>query len=62
MNASFMYLGFSLGAALGSLTLSFASVDDLGWAAAACEVAALLLTVGIGRHLIRSQSAIPNVL
>jgi hypothetical protein len=56
-----MYLGFSPGAALGSLTLSFTSVGDLGWAAAACEVAALLLTVGNGRHLIRLQNAIPNV-
>ncbi|SAL34489.1 MFS transporter [Caballeronia humi] len=47
LNASFMYLGFSLGAALGSLTLSFTSVANLGWTAAACEVAALALTVGI---------------
>jgi predicted MFS family arabinose efflux permease len=45
LNASFMYLGFSLGAALGSLTLSFASTADLGWVAAACEAAALGLTV-----------------
>jgi predicted MFS family arabinose efflux permease len=51
LNASFMYLGFSLGAALGSITLKVASVSDLGWSAALCEVAALALTIGIGRHL-----------
>jgi predicted MFS family arabinose efflux permease len=55
LNASFMYLGFSLGAALGSLTLSFTSVDNLGWTAAACEVAALILTVSIGKHLVGAQ-------
>ena len=49
LNASFMYLGFSLGAALGSLTLGLTSVSDLGWTAAACEVAALVLTVFIRR-------------
>jgi len=50
LNASFMYLGFSLVAALGSLTLSYASVADLGWVAAACEIAALTLTVLLGRR------------
>ena len=55
LNASFMYLGFSLGAALGSLTLSLTSVSNLGWAAAACEVAALITTVGLGRHVLQVQ-------
>lgn len=55
LNASFMYLGFSLGAALGSLVLSFTSVINLGWTAAACEVAALVLTASTARHLIRAQ-------
>jgi predicted MFS family arabinose efflux permease len=55
LNASFMYLGFSLGAALGSLVLSFTSVINLGWTAAACEVAALILTASTARHLIRAQ-------
>src|SRR5476651_1001963 len=55
LNASFMYLGFSLGAALGSLTLSFTSVINLGWTAAACEVAALILTASIGKHLVCAQ-------
>jgi len=43
LNASSMYLGFSLGAALGSITLIYASVASLGWVAALCEVAALAL-------------------
>jgi predicted MFS family arabinose efflux permease len=50
LNASFMYFGFSLGAALGSLTLSYTSVSDLGWAAAACEAAALGLTIAVARY------------
>jgi predicted MFS family arabinose efflux permease len=50
LNASFMYLGFSLGAVLGSITLKFASASNLGWTAAACEAAALVLTVAIGRR------------
>ncbi|ALK34044.1 MFS transporter [Burkholderia plantarii] len=44
MNASFMYLGFSLGASLGSLTISLASVSDLGWSAATCEMIAFALS------------------
>ena len=56
LNASFMYLGFSLGAALGSLTLSFTSVNNLGWTAALCEVAALILSASIGKHLVRAQN------
>ena len=56
LNASFMYLGFSLGATLGSLTLSFTSVNNLGWTAALCEVAALILTTCIGKRLVRVQN------
>jgi predicted MFS family arabinose efflux permease len=42
LNASFMYLGFSLGAALGSLTLLLhGALTSLGWVGALCEVAAL---------------------
>ncbi|MGV8921080.1 MAG: MFS transporter [Pseudomonas sp.] len=57
LNASFMYLGFSLGAALGSLTLSFTSVINLGWTAAACELAALTLTLAISRRMNQSRAA-----
>jgi predicted MFS family arabinose efflux permease len=50
LNASFMYLGFSLGAALGSFTLVHASVLSLGWVAALCEVIALLITLRVTRR------------
>ncbi len=43
LNASFMYLGFSLGAALGSFSLLHVSPRDLGFIGAACELAALTL-------------------
>ena len=42
LNASFMYLGFSLGALLGSFTLIHGSVASLGWVGALCEIAALI--------------------
>jgi predicted MFS family arabinose efflux permease len=45
LNASSMYLGFSLGAALGSITVIYGSVLSLGWAAAACEVLALAIVL-----------------
>ena len=45
LNASSMYLGFSLGAALGSITLIYGSVMSLGWVAALCEVAALVIVL-----------------
>ncbi len=43
LNASFMYLGFSLGAALGSFSLLHVSPLDLGFVGAICELAALTL-------------------
>jgi predicted MFS family arabinose efflux permease len=45
LNASFMYLGFSLGAVLGSFTMIHASVTGLGWVGAVCEIAALLIVL-----------------
>ena len=36
LNASFMFLGFSLGAALGSLTLMYAAPSALGWVGGLC--------------------------
>jgi len=50
LNGSFLYLGFSLGAALGSLTLTRGAASDLGWMGAACEVAALLTIAVVGKH------------
>jgi predicted MFS family arabinose efflux permease len=50
LNASFMYLGFSLGAALGSFTLIHASAASLGWVAALCEIAALAIVLQATRR------------
>ena len=43
LNASFMYLGFSLGAALGSFSLLHVGPKDLGFVGAGCELLALSL-------------------
>jgi predicted MFS family arabinose efflux permease len=43
LNASFMYLGFSIGAAIGSLTLTQGGVADLGWVGAVVVVGAFVL-------------------
>lgn len=43
LNASFMYLGFSLGAMLGSFTLLHAGVTDLGLVGGACILASFAL-------------------
>jgi predicted MFS family arabinose efflux permease len=45
LNASFMYLGFSLGAILGSLVLMHATVTTLGLIGAVCEVGAVLIVL-----------------
>lgn len=50
LNASFMFLGFSLGAVVGSATLAHGAARNLGWVGAAWVVAALLLAVAIARH------------
>src|SRR6266436_3910461 len=42
LNASFMFVGFSAIAALGSLTVACSSATYLGLVGATCEVAALL--------------------
>ena len=43
LNASFMYLGFSLGAALGGFSLVHIDARHLGFVGAACELVALTL-------------------
>lgn len=43
LNASFMYLGFSLGALLGSFSLVHIDARHLGFVGAACELVALTL-------------------
>ncbi|WP_412731013.1 MFS transporter [Dyella aluminiiresistens] len=49
LNASFMYLGFSLGAAVGSLVIVYGKVANLGWVAAAFEAASLSVMLVISR-------------
>jgi len=51
LNASFLYLGFAAGAALGAFTLSHGSAADLGWVGGLCEVAALALMLIITRSI-----------
>ena len=43
LNASFMYLGFSMGAALGGFSLAHIDARHLGFVGAACELVALTL-------------------
>jgi len=50
LNASFMYLGFSIGAASGSLTLLYSHAGNLGWVAAAFEAIAIALMLVTGRR------------
>ena len=50
LNASFQFLGFSAGAALGSLTLANVSPLALGWVGASCVVAALSLVLAASRR------------
>jgi predicted MFS family arabinose efflux permease len=45
LNASFMYLGFSVGATEGSLSLTYGGISNVGWGGAAFEIAALLLMI-----------------
>ena len=56
LNASFMYLGFSLGAALGSFSLLHVSPRHLGFVGATCELAALTLLLVNQARDARSQS------
>lgn len=49
LNASFMFLGFSLGAALGSATLTYGAPAALGWVGCLCVVASLLLSIRTSR-------------
>jgi predicted MFS family arabinose efflux permease len=49
LNLTFMFAGFSAGAALGSVVLAHSSVANLGWVGASFEIAALLLAFGTSR-------------
>lgn len=50
LNASFMYLGFSLGAGAGSFTLAYGNVSNLGLVAATFVTASLILTLSTTRR------------
>jgi predicted MFS family arabinose efflux permease len=56
LNASFMYLGFSLGAALGGVSLLHVGPRNLGFVGAVCELAALTLLLVNQARDARSQS------
>jgi predicted MFS family arabinose efflux permease len=56
LNASFMFLGFSLGAALGSLTLTYAAPSALGLVGGLCVLSSLLLSV----RTMRATAAAPE--
>ena len=58
LNASFMFLGFSLGAVVGSVTLAHGAVRNLGWVGAAWIVAALLLAVVVARSATQRSPAV----
>jgi len=68
LNASFMFLGFSLGAALGSVTLTYAAPSALGWVGSLCILASLLLsirtaraTVAISEPALQQSGALPSL-
>ena len=50
LNASGMYLGFSIGAGIGSLVLTKVDVVNLGWVSALFVTVSLILLVFTGRH------------
>ncbi len=56
LNASFMYLGFSLGAALGGFSLLHVGPRNLGFVGAVCDLAALTLLLVNQARDVRSQS------
>jgi predicted MFS family arabinose efflux permease len=56
LNASFMYLGFSLGAALGGFALLHVGTRNLGFVGAMCVLAALTLLLANQARDARSQS------
>ena len=63
LNASFMYLGFSLGAAFGGFSLLHVGARNLGFVGAMCELAALTLLLVNQAQDARSKSehvASPN--
>ncbi|MDR8032071.1 MFS transporter [Burkholderia cenocepacia] len=64
LNSSFTYLGFALGAALGSFIVAYRSVTDIGAIGGVCEVAALLIALVTHRRVrptaARIHGAVPT--
>jgi predicted MFS family arabinose efflux permease len=58
LNMTFMYVGFSAGAALGSVVVAHGSVATLGWVGASFEIAALLLAFRTSRPLVTQPVAL----
>jgi predicted MFS family arabinose efflux permease len=56
LNASFMYFGFSFGAALGGFSLLHIGARNLGFVGAMCDLAALTLLLLNQVRDVRSQS------
>ena len=56
LNASFMYIGFSVGAAIGGLTLAHAGLPGLGRVAGLAELGALGLTLALGARRARAPA------
>lgn len=50
LSASFQYVGFSLGAMVGGWTVAHVSAGAVGWVGGTFELAAVLLTLAIGRQ------------
>ena len=50
LNASFMYLGFAIGGAVGGVVLSVLGPTDLGWVGGASVAAALAVLLLRGRQ------------
>jgi predicted MFS family arabinose efflux permease len=62
LNASFMFLGFSSGAALGAAALAHGSPAALGWVGAGCVAASLLLMLVTTRRVARCGRPCPNAI
>jgi predicted MFS family arabinose efflux permease len=58
LNASFMFIGFSLGAGLGSLTLANGSPAALGWVGGTCVIASLLVMIASTRRTRVAQAVL----
>jgi predicted MFS family arabinose efflux permease len=57
LNASFMFAGFALGAALGSMTIAHSSPAALGFVGASSILAGLVLVFAITRKKRRLRPA-----